>query len=75
MMYTVAAVKGIESLAMMTVSDLLFEGEAAERISDADLHAGVDAMMRIACQRRGVVTGAEQWDPQSAKRHTRRSAG
>ena len=50
MLYTVAAVKGIESLAMMTVSDLLFEGEAAERISDADLRAGVDAMMRIACQ-------------------------
>lgn len=49
MLYTVAAVKGIEALAMMTVSDLLLEGESPERISDADLNAGVDSMMRIAC--------------------------
>jgi DeoD family purine-nucleoside phosphorylase len=50
MMYTVAAVKGIEAVAMMTVSDLLLEGADAERISDDDLRTGVDTMMRIACR-------------------------
>jgi 5'-methylthioadenosine phosphorylase/purine-nucleoside phosphorylase len=50
MMYTVAAVHGIESLAIMTVSDLLAESGASERISDDELKEGVDAMMRIACQ-------------------------
>jgi DeoD family purine-nucleoside phosphorylase len=50
MMYTIAAVKGVEALAMMTVSDLLLEDAEPERISDADLKAGVDAMMRIACR-------------------------
>jgi 5'-methylthioadenosine phosphorylase/purine-nucleoside phosphorylase len=50
MMYTVAAVKGIEALAMMTVSDILAEDETPVRISDADLKKGVDQMMRIGCQ-------------------------
>lgn len=50
MMYTIAAVKGIEALAMMTVSDILAEDEAPVRISDDDLKAGVDQMMRIGCQ-------------------------
>jgi DeoD family purine-nucleoside phosphorylase len=50
MMYTIAAVHGIESLAMMTVSDILGESGETERISDADLKAGVDQMMRLACQ-------------------------
>src|SRR5262245_46272945 len=50
MMYTIAAVHGVEALAMMTVSDLLAESGESERISDADLKAGVDAMMRLACQ-------------------------
>jgi len=49
MMYTVAAVKGIEALAIMTVSDLLGEAGETVRISDADLQAGVDRMMRISC--------------------------
>lgn len=49
MMFTVAAVHGIESLAMMTVSDLLFESGDTQRISDADLKAGVDRMMQLAC--------------------------
>lgn len=50
MMYTIAAIKGIEALAMMTVSDVI-EAEAGnvERISDEDLKKGVDQMMRIAC--------------------------
>ena len=50
MMYVVAAVHGIEALAMMTVSDLLGESGESERISDDDLRAGVDQMMQIACR-------------------------
>ena len=50
MMYTVAAVHGIEALAMMTVSDLLADDGSTERISDEDLKLGVDAMMRLACR-------------------------
>lgn len=48
MLYTIAAVKGVEALALMTVSDLIGGGES-ERISDDDLQRGVDAMMRVAC--------------------------
>lgn len=50
MMYTVAAVHGLEALAMMTVSDILFESGETTRISDAELKAGVDQMMEIACR-------------------------
>lgn len=50
MMYTVAAVKGIEAVAMMTVSDVLGEDGGTERISDEELRRGVDAMMRLACR-------------------------
>ena len=51
MLYTIAAVHRIESLAMMTVSDILGATEDdRERISDAQLRQGVDDMMRIACQ-------------------------
>jgi DeoD family purine-nucleoside phosphorylase len=50
MMYTIAAVKGIEALAMMTVSDLLGETGDTVRISDDELKRGVDDMMRLACQ-------------------------
>jgi DeoD family purine-nucleoside phosphorylase len=50
MIYTVAAVHGIEALAIMTVSDLLFESGDSKRISDEELKQGVDKMMRIACQ-------------------------
>ena len=49
MMYTVAAVKHVESLAIMTVSDLLGESGDTVRISDEELKAGVDRMMRISC--------------------------
>lgn len=49
MMYTIAAVKRIEALAIMTVSDLLGESGDTARISDKDLKAGVDRMMRISC--------------------------
>jgi len=50
MMYTIAATKGIEALALMTVSDLLGETGDSVRISDAELKAGVDTMMRVACE-------------------------
>jgi purine-nucleoside phosphorylase len=49
MMYTIAAVKHVEALAIMTVSDLLGESGDTVRISDEDLKAGVDQMMRISC--------------------------
>jgi 5'-methylthioadenosine phosphorylase/purine-nucleoside phosphorylase len=50
MMYTIAAVHGIEALAMMTVSDLLYESGETVRISDEELKRGVDDMMRLACE-------------------------
>ena len=50
MMYTVAAIKGIEALAMMTVSDILEESGDTTRISDEELKRGVDDMMRFACR-------------------------
>lgn len=50
MMYTVAAVHGIEALAMMVVSDLLSHEGQAERISDAALKQGIDEIMQIACE-------------------------
>jgi 5'-methylthioadenosine phosphorylase/purine-nucleoside phosphorylase len=50
MMYTVAAVKGLEALAMMTVSDILEESGDTTRISDEELKRGVDDMMRLACR-------------------------
>ena len=50
MMYTIAAVKGIEALAMMTVSDILGDDGSTVRISDDDLKAGVDRMMQIGCR-------------------------
>ena len=51
MMYTIATLKGIEALAIMTVSDVIDpDGGNVERISDEDLKKGVDQMMRIACQ-------------------------
>ena len=49
MMYTIAAVKGIESLGIMTVSDMLGESGDTVRISDEELKSGVDQMMRISC--------------------------
>ena len=49
MLYTVAAVHGVEALALMTVSDLVSTG-SSQRISDDDLKRGVDDMMRIACR-------------------------
>ncbi len=51
MMYTIAAMKGLQALALMTVSDLIGEesGDAA-RISDEEMKRGVDQMMEIGCR-------------------------
>jgi purine-nucleoside phosphorylase len=50
-LYTVAALRKVEAVALMTVSDLLFtESGAFERISDDDLRKGVDAMTEVAAQ-------------------------
>jgi purine-nucleoside phosphorylase len=49
-LYAIAAVKRIEGLAIMTVSDLLEESGESERISDEELKRGVDDMMRLACR-------------------------
>jgi DeoD family purine-nucleoside phosphorylase len=49
MLYTVAAVRGVEALAMMTVSDLVTE-QSSTRISDDELKRGVDDMLRLACR-------------------------
>ena len=50
MMYTIAALRGVEALAIMTVSDLLEESGDTTRISDDELRRGVDAMTRLACR-------------------------
>jgi purine-nucleoside phosphorylase len=50
MLYTIAALRGLEALAMMTVSDLLDESGETTRIDDDELKRGVDAMMRLACR-------------------------
>ena len=50
MLYTIAAVHGVEALTILTVSDLLGTDGTSERISDEDLRRGVDDMMRIACR-------------------------
>ena len=50
MLYTVAAVKGIDALAIMTVSDILAPDADPVRISDEQLRAGVDRMMEISCR-------------------------
>jgi len=49
-LYTLGAIHKIETMAMMTVSDLIDADEnTAERISDEDLRRGVDRMMAVAC--------------------------
>ena len=51
MMYTIAAMKGIEALALMTVSDMIGgdDGDTV-RISDEEMKRGVDQMMEIGCR-------------------------
>lgn len=51
-LYTLGALKKIETLCMATISDIIAGGEqeTAERISDAELKVGVDKMMEVACE-------------------------
>ena len=50
-LYTLGALKKIETLCMATISDIIAgEQETAERISDAELKNGVDKMMEVACE-------------------------
>ena len=49
MLYTIAAVAGVEALAMLTVSDLVGEG-TSERIDDDALRRNTDVLLRIACR-------------------------
>jgi DeoD family purine-nucleoside phosphorylase len=48
-LYTLAALHGIEAVALMTISDLITAEGHAARISDDDMKIGVDRMMRVAC--------------------------
>jgi DeoD family purine-nucleoside phosphorylase len=50
MLYTIAAVKRVEALAIMTVSDVLGDDGASVRITDEALQQGVDAMMQLSCR-------------------------
>src|SRR6478609_5342777 len=49
MLYAVGAVRKVETLTILTVSDLIGFDAPSQRISDEELRRGVDAMMRIAC--------------------------
>ena len=48
-LYTLGAIHGFESLAIMTISDLIAGTADAIRISDEELKHGVDQMMEVAC--------------------------
>jgi purine-nucleoside phosphorylase len=48
-LYTLAAIHHIEAAALLTVSDLIGDDGSSERISDEELRAGVDRMMRVGC--------------------------
>ena len=48
-LYTIAALRGMEALAMMTVSDVL-GGASPGRIGAAELARSVDTMMAVACR-------------------------
>jgi 5'-methylthioadenosine phosphorylase/purine-nucleoside phosphorylase len=48
-LYTIAAIRGVEALTILTVSDVI-EGEDSTRISDDELKRGVDDMMALACR-------------------------
>jgi len=46
-LFTIAALKGVQAGALLTVSDIVVEGEFT-RISDEDLRGAVDRMTRVA---------------------------
>jgi DeoD family purine-nucleoside phosphorylase len=49
-LFTIGALRGVQSGALLTVSDYAVHGEAVARISDEDLRAAVDRMTRVALQ-------------------------
>lgn len=50
-LYTLAAIHRCEAAALMTISDMIdADDNSSERISDDELKAGVDQMMRVACR-------------------------
>lgn len=48
-LFTIAAIRKVEALCILTVSDILYEG-APQRISDEDLRRGVDSMLELAAR-------------------------
>ncbi|HEX9258852.1 MAG TPA: hypothetical protein VF855_04895 [Acidimicrobiales bacterium] len=48
-LYTIAAIRKVQSLCVLTVSDVLYDG-APQRIPEADLKRGVDMMMDLAAR-------------------------
>jgi 5'-methylthioadenosine phosphorylase/purine-nucleoside phosphorylase len=48
-LYTLGAIMGFEALTIVTISDIIAGDGESERISDAELRAGVDKMMEVAC--------------------------
>ena len=49
-LYTLGAIHHVETLAIMTVSDLIDDDGTSERITDDELKAGVTAMTQVACR-------------------------
>ena len=56
-LFTVAALHGIESGCLLTVSDIVVEGEF-KRISDEELRASVDRMTKIALASPPPISGS-----------------
>ena len=48
--FTIAALRGVQAGCLLTVSDYAVHGEAVARISDEELQAAVDRMTRLALQ-------------------------
>ena len=48
-LFTLAALRGVQAGCILTVSDIVVDGEFT-RISDDELRAGVDRMTRIALE-------------------------
>ena len=49
-LYTIAALRKVEAVAMATISDLILGAGDTVRISDEELAEGVRTMMQIACR-------------------------
>jgi DeoD family purine-nucleoside phosphorylase len=47
-LFTIGALRGVQAGCLLTVSDVIVEGEQFKRISDEDLRAAVDRMTRVA---------------------------